>query len=140
MVTNAGGTAGIHLGWIFPEGRIAGRSSRPERCVMRDIQESDWKVFKELHPVALERYFMRAVAGMQRKLGNARLTNRERFWEVVEQAREDQKEVRETFDDYRRSTAVIHLMIMRREGLIKEEEMARFSEDLQERMKMMLSP
>lgn len=96
-----------------------------------DIKESDWKVFKQIHPIALERYFQHAVAGLGRIAGNDRKTNRERFWDVCERATEEQKEISELFDDYRRSTARLKLAIMRRQGWVREDEMSRFSPELQ---------
>ncbi|HEY4330211.1 MAG TPA: hypothetical protein VGN88_10785 [Phycisphaerae bacterium] len=97
----------------------------------QDIKESDWKVFRQIHPIALERYFQHAVAGLVRIAGNDRKTNRERFWDVCDRAKKEQKEVADLFDDYRRSTARLKLAVMRREGWVREEEMSRFSPELQ---------
>ncbi len=96
-----------------------------------DHRESDWKVIKELHHLAMERFFQRAVAGLARKSGNERETNRARFWEVHEQVTADAREAAEMFDGLRRSVAKFKLMRWRREGLVRGEELNRLSEELQ---------
>jgi hypothetical protein len=98
---------------------------------MKDIREADWKVFREVHGAALERFFERAVREMERNMaaGEGKGNWRERFWEVLEPAQKRRKEAAELFDDFRRSTALIFLARLRREGLVTDEEMGRFSEE-----------
>jgi hypothetical protein len=103
-----------------------------------DIREADWKIFKELHGIAMERFFQRAVAGLALKAGNDRNTNRTRFWDVHEQVAADARAAAEMFDGSRRSRAMWMLLRWRAEGLIKEEEMGRFSIELQESVKSVL--
>jgi hypothetical protein len=99
------------------------------------MKESDWKVFKELHEVALGRYFERMVAEMRGVLGDERLKDRDKFWTIVERAREAEQELRGVFDDFRRSTAEVKVLLMVSAGLVREDELARFSEELRGKVK-----
>ena len=96
---------------------------------MRQIAESDWKIFKKLHPIALERFYARAVLEIAEVMADQSRTPRERFWKVSEITEEHGKDVSEIFDDYRRSTALFQLAIIRRRGFLTDEEIATFGPD-----------
>lgn len=101
---------------------------------MKEIREADWRVFREVHGAALERFFERAVKEMEGAIaaGKGKGSWRERFWEVLEPAQKRRKEAAEMFDDFRRSTALLILARLRREGLVTDEEMGRFGEEARE--------
>lgn len=75
---------------------------------MRTIKKSDWKLLRCLHTVALERYLSLFNYFSQRN-----------------------KEVARLFDDLRRSTARLHIIGLKRSGLLTDEEFAQFSEETQ---------
>jgi hypothetical protein len=102
------------------------------QAMSREIKESDWKVFKELHAIALDRYFERAIAEIDGALRKKDETDRERFWNTVKLADERRKEVAKLFDDYRRSTALFQLAAIRSQKLLTDEEMSRFSAECRE--------
>jgi hypothetical protein len=97
-----------------------------------DIKESDWKIFRQLHEIALDRFYQRAVA----KLGRVQLAKakepRDRFWQLAKLLDEEKEELSRLFDDFRRSTSLIQLAFIVREDLLTEDEFSRFSPDARE--------
>jgi uncharacterized protein YjgD (DUF1641 family) len=92
-----------------------------------EIAESDWKVFRKLHAVALERFFERAVSEIERLVSDQGKTSRERYWDAVEFIKSNRKELARLFDDMRRSTALIQLASIYSQKLLTAEEMSQFS-------------
>jgi hypothetical protein len=99
-----------------------------------DIPESDWRRFKELHNQVLERYcnlILEEVAAASRSAeGNAH----DRYLRLYKLIKDHDKQMANVFDDFRRSTAVIQLGLMRRMKLLTDEELGRFSEQTRTRV------
>jgi hypothetical protein len=96
-----------------------------------NIPESDWKQFKKVHDILLERFSAKALADLAAVVETTEGTAHDRFlraWKLVNERNEDMAQV---FDDFRRSTAVMQLAIMRRMGLLTDEELKFFSEATQ---------
>ncbi len=98
---------------------------------MQHIKESDWKLLRELKNVALERLCQRALEDLQRAALAPSQNWHERYLQVYSLIHERDKEVADIFNDLRRSTALLRLMMMRTAGLVTDEEMSRFSEETQ---------
>jgi hypothetical protein len=99
-----------------------------------DIPESDWRRFKEVHTKLLERYCRRileeVVAASEGTEGSAH----DRYGRVYKLIEERDKQMANAFDDFRRSTAVMQLGIMRRMKLLTDEELGLFSEQTRTRI------
>jgi len=100
--------------------------------MLREIPERDWKIFRQLYPIARERFGQRAIAEIQRLISQGGQPCIEQFWDVVDYTAGQKKEVNDVFDDLRRSTAMIKVAILRKEGLLTEGEIARFSPEFRE--------
>jgi hypothetical protein len=100
-----------------------------------DIAESDWKVFKILHPIAMDRFFERAVKEMQPLLWTKNKPAQERFWDALNLAEKQRQQAARLFDDYRRSTAVLQAGLWYANDLLTEEESSRFSPEMQQRLR-----
>jgi hypothetical protein len=100
---------------------------------MSSIPESDWKIFRELHRVALERMCERVLKEAREQMG-AQKTAVERYWELNELVRKREKEIRQAFDDLRRSTAWLQIRIIYLLELWTKEELGRFSEETRTRL------
>ncbi|MEN9360395.1 MAG: hypothetical protein RL095_1930 [Verrucomicrobiota bacterium] len=96
---------------------------------------SYWKIFTELHPVLLERYCQQVLVELE-SIQHRKASARERYFDLDERIYKRTKTIRRIFDDYRRSTAIIHLAAMRQEELLSDADLARFSEDTQCRIKL----
>jgi hypothetical protein len=95
------------------------------------IPESDWKQFKKVHGILLERFSDKALTDLGAVAKTTEGTAHDRFlraWKLINERNED---MAHTFDDFRRSTAVMQLGIMRRMGLLTDEELKFFSETTQ---------
>jgi hypothetical protein len=99
------------------------------RPVTRQISEADWKVFRQLHKLALERFCERALAELSRLASEPGKGAHERYLTVFKLLERRDEELAEAFDDFRRSTAWRQLAVLRGHGLLTEEEFARFSDE-----------
>jgi hypothetical protein len=97
----------------------------------RQISESDWKVFRQLHQIALERFCERVLSDVSTIVSSGGKSAHERYLEVVKLLQRRDKELADAFNDLRRSTAWLLLAVIRRRGLLTEEEFARFSPETQ---------
>lgn len=93
----------------------------------RQISEPDWKQFRHLQALALERFCQRVLEEVSRLAGETGKGSHQRYLAVVELIDRRDKELAEAFDNPRRSTALFQLARLRGEGLLSEEEFARVS-------------
>src|SRR5256885_2298627 len=100
--------------------------------MVREITEADWKVFRSLHPIALERFCERVLAEVGEALNNSGQSAQERYLSVYRLVKRRDKELAEAFSDLRRSTARMYIMLIRSRGLWTEEEFGRFSAEMRE--------
>jgi hypothetical protein len=99
-----------------------------------DIKESDWKLFRQLHPVALERYCERVLTEVQAAMIEKSEGAHGRYLKLYDLVRERDKMIGRLFNDPRRSNALILLVNIKQEGLLTAEEFARFSPETRERI------
>lgn len=97
----------------------------------QQIAESDWKIFKKIREVALQRFCERVLEEFQLKLGDHKLTPHDRYLALYKIMEKRDKELGEAFNDYRRSTARFQIGIIYSLGLITDQELASFSPDVQ---------
>ena len=98
----------------------------------RAISESDWKVFRRIHPIALERFCQQVLADVERTAADTQQTSHERYLALYELMRRRDKELAAVFDELRRSTAIERLAGMLSHGLVTDEELSRFSAAIRE--------
>ena len=93
----------------------------------RAFPEPDWKLFRRLQPVALERFCQRVLDELARVAADPRTSSHERYLAAYRLLRRRDEELAEAFNDSRRSTALVQLARIRAGELLTEEEFARFS-------------
>ena len=96
-----------------------------------DFPEKDWKVFRELRPVWLQRYCAEVNCQVIRKLSDTKRTEHERYIDVYRFIQKKDRELRDAFNVFRRSSATRQISIIRSLGVVSENEVARFSEQTQ---------
>ena len=99
-----------------------------------DFPESDWRRFKEVHAKLLERYCSRIleeVASLSQGTGGSA---HDRYLKIYKLIEDRDKQMANAFNDFRRSTAVMQLGIMRRMRLVTDEELSLFSEQTRARV------
>jgi hypothetical protein len=94
-----------------------------------DIKESDWKVFKRLRELALERFCERVLEEISRIGSDNSKSKHERYVGIYRLVQERDREINPIFDHLRRSTAGRQVVALRSEDLLTEEEVRQFSPD-----------
>ena len=106
--------------------------------MMREIKESDWKILRQLHPQALERFCRQILLEVEKTSGDTTKSFHQRYLNLYEIVRRRDKEMAQTFNGLRRSTSLIQLTAMKSRGLITEEEFSRFSQETQDVVALLL--
>lgn len=107
---------------------------------MDRIPESDWKIFKELHKLALERYCQRVIDELVNVAADGGKSHHERYLALFRLIRDRDKELAGAFDEFRRSTAVLQLSLIKSLGLLTDEEFTRFSPETRRQVDHWLDP
>lgn len=95
----------------------------------QDVPESDWRRFRELRELALERFCIRALDEVEHSMRDAARTYHERYAEIFRTLKDRDRELSHAFDDPRRSRMIQQLAAMRAQGLVESAELAAFTGD-----------
>ena len=95
--------------------------------MFREIPERDWKVFRELHKVALERLCEKILSEARAEIDRPAKSSHEKYLSLFKliEARDD--DVAKAFNDFRRSTALMQIGVIHSMGLLTGDELRRFS-------------
>ena len=93
----------------------------------QDVPESDWKLFRELREIALDRFCKRALEELERLRLNASRTHHERYLDIFRLLQDRDEQLAHAFNDPRRSRMIIQLAAIRAHGLLEPAEVARFT-------------
>ncbi len=96
------------------------------------IPESDWRIFRDLRELALDRFCERVLDEVARLSQNPAGTHHERYRQLYRIVRERDEELARAFDDPRRSRMLWQLAAIYRHGLLELEEFARFTAETRE--------
>ncbi len=99
------------------------------------IPESDWRQFKRVHAELLERFCARVQDELVEAANATDETALDRYDRVYTLLKERDKESRNAFGDFRRSTAEEQLFIMRRMGLLTDDDLESFSKQTRMRIR-----
>jgi hypothetical protein len=94
------------------------------------IPEPDWRIFRTLHPIWLDRFCRRVNAELFAVLSDENRSQHERYLAAYRLIHKRDKELGRAFDDFRRSTAVFQIAIIRKLGVITDEELGRFGKEV----------
>ena len=92
-----------------------------------EIKESDWKIFRQLHKMALERFCERVLKEIRSAAANDSDSYHNRYLEVFALIRDRDKAIASMFNGMRRSNALILLANIKQEGLLTPAELDQFS-------------
>ena len=104
--------------------------------MMGNIPESDWRHFKRVRSLLLERFCQQALDELAAVLRAREGTAHERYCRAYAVLEKRDAALARAFDDFRRSTAVMQLVIMRTMGLLGDEELKVFSERTQQAVRL----
>ena len=100
--------------------------------------ESDWKKIGKMLPFLRERYLVNQNARLVRMLTEQGKTDADRFWDTLKEMKQQSKILVQCFDGYSRSNMEDHMRQMLHVGMLKQEDLAAFSEGLQKNLKRWL--
>jgi hypothetical protein len=93
----------------------------------RVISESDWRLFRKLQPLALERFCERVLSEINQISSDSNQTSHQRYGAIFKLLERRDRELADAFNDLRRSTAWRQLALIQSHGLLTEKEMADFT-------------
>lgn len=93
----------------------------------REFPESDWKVFRELRELALQRFCQRVLIEVEQISSDPTTSFRDRYLRVYRLLQRRDRELAQAFNDPRRSTAMMQLTVITSRGLLESEELMRFT-------------
>ena len=103
-----------------------------------DIKESDWKVFRKLHKIALERFCERLLKEVRRTI-DGKGSQHERYLKLSALLHRRTKAMAAAFNGARRSRATILLSNIIDEGLLTDKELDEFSAELRQQIETIRS-
>ncbi len=93
------------------------------------IPEPDWRVFKEVRAVALDRLCHRILSECRTVCDEDALPAHNRYLKLYELIHKRDEDIQRAFDDFSRMTAIACLTTMWQLGLVTRAELDRFSFD-----------
>jgi hypothetical protein len=105
----------------------------------RPISERDWKLFRRLQPVALERFCERVLADVARVAAGPGSAH-ERYLAAYRLVRERDRELVAAFDGPSRSMAWEQLGLIVRAGLLTDDEVAGFADETRAALHLPVPP
>ena len=94
------------------------------------MKESDWKKFKRVKELALERFCTKAMADFEEAIQKEDLSNHGRYLYLYELVQNADKRLSLLFDGHSRSKAQLQLTLIRSEGLVENHELEGMSDEL----------
>ena len=101
------------------------------------IREADWKVLRELMPIALERFCERVLSEVCTVALETGKSAR-RYLAVFKLIHRRDDEMADAFNDVRRSRAMLRLACIKFLDVLTEEELARFSPETREHVEVLV--
>jgi hypothetical protein len=101
------------------------------------INEADWKLIRQLHPIALERFCQRVLFEIERLVSDTDRSAHERYSAVFKLIERRDRELADAFDDLRRSTALRQLICIQAHELLTEEELSGLSPETREAIRFL---
>ena len=93
-------------------------------------KESDWQVFRELRPIALERLCERILQQLGNISADDSQSKHQRYLKIYHYIQEQDKEIALGFDHNSRNRAFEQILFFQSRNLLVDEEFSRFSKEL----------
>lgn len=99
---------------------------------MKTPAESDWRKFRTMVPILRERYLAERTGRIAALLNNPKKSETERFWDAMDEMEKEAKVLRYCLDGHSRSKMWLFMLSMINAGMMKKDDLAEFSEELQQ--------
>jgi hypothetical protein len=93
------------------------------------MQESEWKYFRRLRVVALNRFCEKVLHDITQIAADATKSPHERYLEIYKVIQQRDQAIAEAFNNPRRSTAVMQLVAIHSHGLVNDDELNAFTQE-----------
>lgn len=103
-----------------------------------EIKESDWKLLRRVHPLAVERFCERVLGEIDRVVGDTARSRHERYLQIYKLMQHRDLEMARLFNDPKRSKALTMIANIRAEGLMTDEEFSSLSDETRQAIDMLL--
>jgi len=94
--------------------------------------KQDWKIFQDSLPNFRERYLTERNKTFIAMLNDDKRTATEQYWDTYDAMKKEGKILRDCLDGISKSGMDIHILLMLRHGLMKEDDLNAFSDDFQD--------
>jgi len=98
--------------------------------------ESDWKTFRKLREVALERFCKRVLEELEPLRLDASRSHHERYLDIFRFLGDRDQEPAHAFNDPRRSQMIIQLAAIHGYGFLEPDELARFTAETRDTIEL----
>ena len=99
------------------------------------ISEADWKHFKKVKAATLDKFCKMTLGDAVERINDATLSNHEKYISLYKLIESRDKKIAEIFDYNSRSKVMLQLYLLKSEGLLNPEQIAGFSDEVQEYLK-----
>ncbi len=100
---------------------------------MGDIAEKDWKLFRKLLELAVNRFSKETLSKISQIIASKEIESKhEKYLEICKYIKERDKVLRDCFSHLSRSTAKLQILEIYNAGLFKPEEFNQFSDDVKD--------
>jgi hypothetical protein len=100
--------------------------------------ESDWRKFRDMVPHLRERYLAGCNARIARIIADPKRNETERFWDALEEMEKQAKILRQCLDGHSRSSMFSFMCGMLSVGMLTKEDLLQFSEELQQKLSVVV--
>ena len=97
-------------------------------------KESDWKRYRDMVEFLRERYLKEKNQKLNEILTDSERSATDQFWDTFEEIKKQKKILEDCLDRHSRSQMYLSMLLMLRHGMLKEEDLKGFSEELQEQL------
>ena len=102
---------------------------------MSDLKESDWKHYKSMLDDLRERYLKQKNSEFIEMLSEQNKTATDQFWDTLKEMKEETKILNDCLGRLSRSSMYFQMMSMCSHGMMEKEDLDKFSEELQGKLK-----
>ena len=97
-------------------------------------KESDWRTFRRIVPVLRDRYLENVNCDLIKTLGARGKKPTEQFWDTEERMQDEVQILRACLDGHSRAKMVMFMHLMHRYGMMTDDDLSSFSDELRERI------
>ncbi len=105
---------------------------------MGNFQESDWKLFRSKLDVLREKFLTNKNIELAKYLTDPSKTATEQFWNTFEQMKDIETILKQCLEGYSRSDMFLHILAMYKHGMMADEDLYQFSDEIQKNVQSFL--